>query len=78
MDKQTLLKLWLYNLEFRKQLRALNYRLKYGRYEGCTLKELFETKAGIAYIKFLKNHTQNQHFKQIIIRATLAQLRIAS
>ena len=74
INKIKLLELWLTNTAFRSNYKYLNYRLKYGIHAGTTLKELFETKQGTQYVLFLKNHTKNDKFKNIITSAGRAQL----
>ena len=76
MDKARLLELWLRDLAFKKQCRALGYRLKYGKHAGKTLKELLQTLNGVRYVLWLKNHTKNDRFKQILINAALAELKM--
>jgi hypothetical protein len=76
MDKARLLELWLRDLAFKKQCRALGYRLKYGKFAGKTLKELFQTTNGLRYVLWLKNHTKNDRFKQILINSARAELKM--
>ena len=76
MDKARLLELWLMDLTFKKQYRALGYRLKYGKHTGKTLKELFQTLNGVRYVLWLKGHTKNDRFKQILINAARAELKM--
>ena len=76
MDKARLLELWLLDLAFKKQCRALGYRLKFGKHAGKTLKELFQTLNGLRYVLWLKNHTKNDRFKHILINAARGELKM--
>ena len=76
MDKARLLELWIRDLTFKKQCRALGYRLKFGKHTGKTLKELFQTLNGVRYVLWLKGHTKNDRFKQILINAARAELKM--
>ena len=76
MNKARLLELWIQDLTFKKQCRALGYRLKYGKHVGKTLKELFQTTNGVRYVLWLKGHTKSEGFKQILTNAARAELKM--
>ena len=76
MDKARLLELWIRDLAFKKQCRALGYKLKFGKHAGKTLKELFQTTNGVRYVLWLKGHTKSEGFKKILRNAALAELKM--
>jgi hypothetical protein len=69
---------WIKKITVERQSKYLGYKLKYGRYRNQTLHDVFKTKQGVLYILWLKQHTTSTHFKKIISRAAVDELRLTT
>ena len=67
---------WIKKLKIERESKYLKYRLKYGIYKNRTLHEIFETKKGIMYILWLKNRTKNDHFRQMLSKAAIEEIKL--
>ena len=76
MDKTRILDLWVTDIKFRLEYRALGFRLKYGKFAGKTLNDLLQTLNGVRYVLWLKGHTKNLGFKKILSNAARAELKM--
>ena len=75
-QKEKLILDWIKKIKIERESQYLGYRLKYGIYKNLTLHDVFQTKKGIMYILWLKNHTKNNHFKQILTKAGKEELKV--
>ena len=74
--KEQLIINWIKKINAERESQYLGYRLKYGKYRNHTLHDVFQTKRGIQYILWLRNHTKSTNFKQMLSTAAREELKL--
>ena len=74
--KEQLIINYIKKVTLERQLKYLDYRLKYGKYKNKSLHEMFQSRQGTQYILYLKNNTKNAHFKNMLKIAAREQIKL--
>ena len=67
---------YIKKITLERQAEYLGYRLKYGRFKNKSLHEMFQSKEGAQHLLFLKNHTKNLHFKNMLKIAAREEIKL--
>ena len=74
--KEQLIINYIKKITLERESKYLGYRLKYGKYKNKSLHEMFQSRQGTQYILYLKNHTKNLHFKNMLILAARHEIKL--